>query len=145
MNKWDQRFLDLATLVGSWSKDATKVGAVIVAPNRSVVSVGFNGFPMGCDDAPEIYADRPRKLLRVVHAERNALIFACRPVTGCTLYTVPFAPCCQCAALFVQAGIKRVVAPVCPPAIAARWADDLKEAALLFAEAGVKLSIVETQ
>ena len=35
LKKWHMRFLEMAELVGSWSKDpSTKVGAVIVDDNR---------------------------------------------------------------------------------------------------------------
>ena len=133
----------MAALVASWSKDtSTQVGAVIVDADRRIVSVGFNGFPRGCDDSPELYADRERKYRRVVHAERNALLFACRSIKGCTLYTTPFPPCAPCAAMFVQAGIARVVAPSPSPGLAERWGAELAEAASLFAEAGVQLDIV---
>ena len=44
--KWDNRFLVLAKLIGSWSKDpSTKVGAVIVDEDNKIVSLGYNGFP----------------------------------------------------------------------------------------------------
>lgn len=143
MTKWDQRFLDLAKLVGSWSHDpSTKVGAVIADPDRRVVSVGYNGFPRGCDDSPELYADRARKYKRIIHAERNALLFACRPVHGCTVYTTPFPPCAACAAMLIQAGITRVVAPEPPGDIFGRWHEELAEAGALFAEAGVSVELV---
>ena len=43
--KWDRRFMDMARLVASWSKDpSSQVGAVITR-GKFVISVGFNGFP----------------------------------------------------------------------------------------------------
>ena len=44
--KWDDRFIELANFVASWSKDpSTQVGAVIANSNtKRVVSMGFNGF-----------------------------------------------------------------------------------------------------
>lgn len=138
-DKWDRRLLSLAAFVGGWSKDpSTRVGAV-VADGRRVVAVGFNGFPAGCDDAEHLYADRERKLRRVVHAEVNAVLSAGRPVRGLTVYTHPLPPCCRCAGLLIQAGIARVVAPAPPPALAERWGEELAEARRLFAEAGVIL------
>ena len=48
---WDNRFLDMAKLVSTWSKDpSTRVGAVIVDPSNRLVSVGYNGFPKGVTD-----------------------------------------------------------------------------------------------
>lgn len=139
MNKWDSRFLELANLVGSWSRDpSTKVGAVIVDQDRRVVSVGFNGFPKGMDDSPERYVDREFKYAHIIHAERNALLFASRDVRGCTVYTTPFMPCSQCAVLLVQAGIKRVVSLNVGNE---RWAKDFERTQQLFAETGVTLEL----
>lgn len=62
-DKWDRRFLELATLVASWSKDpSTKTGAVIIGPDRSVISTGFNGFPREMPDDPKLYEDREKKI-----------------------------------------------------------------------------------
>lgn len=142
-DKWDSRFLDLARHVSTWSRDpSTKVGAVIVRPDRTVASLGFNGFPRGVDDAPERYADRETKLRFVCHAEPNAILTAHERLHGCSIYTVPFPPCCECAKLIVQAGIKRVVAPSTPPEIRARWADSLDAADVMFREAGVEVEHV---
>ena len=106
---WDERFLDLASLVATWSKDpTTKVGACIVDSKRHVVSVGYNGFPRGIFDMKERYEDRPTKYLFVCHAERNALDNAHCDVTGCTLYCTLF-PCNECAKSIIQRGIKEVV------------------------------------
>ena len=43
--EWDYRFLDMASLISTWSKDpSTKVGAVVVDDDRRIVSLGYNGF-----------------------------------------------------------------------------------------------------
>ena len=107
--KWDLRFLEMAALVATWSKDpSTKVGACIVDSKRHVVSVGYNGFPRGVNDTEQRYKDRPLKHLHVCHAERNALDNAHCDVTGCTLYCTLF-PCNECAKSIIQRGIKEVV------------------------------------
>ena len=50
-NKWDLRFLELARHISDWSKDpSTKVGCVVVGPDREIRSTGFNGFPRGIKD-----------------------------------------------------------------------------------------------
>ena len=52
LTKWDNRFLELAKLIGSWSKDpSTQVGAVIVDNNNRILSIGFKGFPKGVEDS----------------------------------------------------------------------------------------------
>lgn len=106
MTDWNDRFFALADMVGSWSKDpSTKVGAVVVRPNRTIVSVGYNGFPRGVDDT---YTTREDKLLRTVHAEANAILTAQEPLHGYTLYVTPLHPCANCAGLIIQSGIKMV-------------------------------------
>ena len=51
MDKWQKRFFDLAQLVATWSKDpSSQVGAVIVDDKKRIVSVGFNGLPIGVAD-----------------------------------------------------------------------------------------------
>lgn len=122
MKKWDRRFLDLAALVGTWSKDpSTQVGAVIVAPTKQIVSVGFNGFPQGMEDRDEWYANREEKYSRIIHAEINALVFAGKVPEGSTLYTSPLLSCDRCVVQMLQAGIKRFVAPAPSDAALERW------------------------
>lgn len=135
--KWDRRFLELAKLVSTWSKDpSTQCGAAIVRPNNSVASVGFNGFPQGMSDADELYANREIKYSRVVHCEVNALLFAREPVNGYTLYTT--GPCCdRCAVQMIQAGITRFVAYTAPDMIA-RWGEAFKKTFSYYDEAAVK-------
>jgi dCMP deaminase len=143
-NKWDVRFMELAELVASWSKDpSTQCGAVIVDQERRVVSVGFNGFPRGTDDNPDMYVDRKIKYLRVQHAERNAILFARRgDLTGCTLYVWPMPPCAQCAGAIIQAGIFRVVTVEPTGEQMMRWNEDLWQTAEMFKEAGVTMEYI---
>jgi len=108
--KWDLRFLEMAKLVSTWSKDpSTKVGSVIASEKR-VVSIGFNGFPTSMNDAEDLYNIREEKYSRIIHAEMNALLFSKESVQGCTLYTWPFLSCDRCFVHMVQAGITRFVA-----------------------------------
>ena len=137
--KWDLRFIELAKLVGSWSKDpSTQVGAVIVDENNRIVSVGYNGFPQGIMDNERLQ-DRDTKYKIVVHGEVNAILFANKSVAGCTLYTIPFEPCPRCTGLIIQSGIKRVVAP---KNTNDRWEDEFKITRQLFKEAKIKLDYV---
>jgi len=137
--KWDNRFLELAKLVGSWSKDpSTQVGAVIVDSNNRIVSIGFNGLPQGVVDSEERLVDREAKYHIIVHAEANALMFANKSVEGCTLYTWPFQPCSRCAGLIIQSGINRVVSVVHSEE---RWKKNFSIAYDLLNEAGVKVSL----
>ena len=120
--KWDPRFLQMAELVASWSKDpSTKTGAIIVRPDKTVLSVGFNGFPKKMQDDPKDYENREIKYSKIVHCEMNALIHAKGSVEGCTLYTWPFASCDRCAVHMIQAGISRFVFPSLPKKLVKRW------------------------
>ena len=141
--KWDGRFMEMAHLTASWSKDpSTKVGCVIVDTMRTVVALGYNGFPRGVDDSPERYADREQKYPRVVHSELNAILNANGPVRGCVLYCT-FPPCCECAKAIIQSGINRVVIPLkMEEEEEARWTDSVGVAFGMFEEAGIQVSAV---
>jgi dCMP deaminase len=142
--QWDCHFLGLASYMSRMSKDpSTKVGAVIARKDKTVASVGFNGFAAGMNDAPELYANRDEKYSRIVHGEINAILNAHGPVRGMTLYTTPFAPCERCAVMVIQAGIKRVVSIAPSPELIERWGDALARASGYFAEAGIKLDLLE--
>jgi dCMP deaminase len=133
--KWTERFINLAAEVGSWSKDpSSQVGAVIIRPDRSVASVGFNGLPRGVSDDPARLADRDQKLLYTVHAELNAILAAREPLIGYSIVVYPFQPCSGCAAAIIQAGITEVICPEVPDA--SRWADSFHAARTMFRESG---------
>lgn len=139
--KWSLRFLRLAEFVSQWSKDpSTKVGAVIVEGRNNIVSIGYNGFAQRMKDDPELYADRETKYSRVVHGEINAMIFARRPVVGCTLYTWPFLPCDRCAVQVIQAGITEVIAPLPSPDALTRWGTAFDKTRAYFREAEVRVT-----
>ena len=139
MTDWDERFLQLAQHIAQWSKDpSTKVGAVIVRPNRTIASVGYNGFPRGVND-DERLNDRPYKYAMTVHAEANAILSANERLDGCTLYVTPLSPCSSCASILIQSGIKRVVAYM--PYQPEHWADSFAIARTMLDEAGVHWEI----
>ena len=143
-NKWDRRFLELAKLVSTWSKDpSTQTGAVIVDKNNKVISVGFNGFPSQMNDDPALYANREEKYSRIVHCEMNALLFAQRDVTGCTLYTYPFISCDRCMVHMLQSGITRFVAPAPTEEQLTRWAASFERTKRYANECNVDLVEVE--
>lgn len=138
--KWDRRMLGLAAFVAAWSKDpSTQTGAVVCSPDYSVVSVGYNGLPRGVVDTPERLVDRDVKLQMTVHCEVNAVLSAHRDLRGYQLFTWPFMSCARCAAVMIQAGIRRCVAPVISPALAERWGAECALARQMYREAGVVL------
>lgn len=111
---WDEFFIGMAKYVATKSKDpSTKCGVVIVGEDNTVLGIGYNGFPRGVDDNPELYADRSIKYQRVVHAEANAIANCARlgiRMKGATMYTSFGSRCCnECAQLIIQAGIVAVI------------------------------------
>ena len=112
--KWDRRFLDLASHISGWSKDpSTKVGCVVVGEDREIRSTGFNGFPRGIEDSMERLDDRELKYPLTCHAEENAIMHAARigiSLKDCTAY-VTWPPCTRCARSLIQAGVVEVVYP----------------------------------
>jgi len=142
--RWHKRFLDMAKLISTWSKDpSTKCGAVIVDPQKRVISMGFNGFPAGTNDDSDLYQNREQKYKRIIHAEKNAILFAKQDLTGCSIYVWPMLPCTQCAAAIIQSGIKKVIIPeISERNKVDRWGEDFKETQKLLGEAVVGLLVI---
>jgi len=139
--KWDKRFLDLATHISTWSKDpSTKVGCVVVGEDREIRSTGFNGFPRGIEDDEERLADREQKYPLICHAEENAIMHAARTgvsLKGNTAY-VTWPPCTGCSRSLIQAGIVEVVYPA-DIEIPERWEKDFAMSVAMMEEAGIKV------
>ncbi len=137
--KWDRRFLLLAQHISDWSKDpSTKVGCVVVGPDREIRSTGFNGFPRGIEDRRERLENREMKYPLICHAEENAIMHAARigvSLRDCIAY-VTWPPCTRCARSLVQAGVKEVVYPG-SLSIPDRWKDDFEMSMSMLEEAGV--------
>lgn len=142
LEKWDERFLELAQTVGAWSKEPRKrVGAVIVRDDRTVASMGYNGFPRGIDDKEEWLGDRKFKNHLAVHAETNAIISAKTSVENCTIYISKLYPCSQCAGMIIQSGIKRVVAYCVESSV--DWMESAAFSKIMFKEANVEYVCVD--
>jgi len=139
-DKWQARFIDLAKEIASWSKDSgTQVGSVIVRPDRTICSVGFNGFPRGVKDSQEAIENRDAKLLRTIHAELNAILSSKESLVGYSLFVWPFQPCANCAAAIIQSGITEVYCPYNDHLAHERWSESFRAALQMFDEAGVRL------
>ena len=130
VTKWDKRFMEVAVLVSSWSKDPdNQVGAVLTTPDNRIISTGFNGLPKNI----EAYTPNS-KLAKTIHAEVNCIIQASSLPVGCTIYVTRF-PCSQCAALIVQTGISRVVCHDMEPG--STWYPSMIVATELLSEANI--------
>lgn len=142
---WDTYFFRMAMLVSQKSKDpSTKVGCVIIGPDREVRATGFNGLPRGVADKPERYADRDFKYPMIVHAETNAVFHAARigvSLKDCVAYTLR-PPCSRCAGALIQAGVVHVMTlePPLEWTTSPEWGQDMTIAQLMLEEAKVQLS-----
>ena len=111
---WDEYFMGLAILSSQRSKDPnTQVGACIVNDENKIVSVGYNGAPIGYDDDKDMTWEREgdflgTKYAYVCHSELNAILNSNTSVKGCKLYVTLF-PCNECAKVIIQSGIKEFV------------------------------------
>jgi dCMP deaminase len=138
--EWDEYLLGFAEHAAKKSKDSTRVGAVLVGPNREVRLTGFNGPPIGVRETDE-RRERPTKYLFASHAEQNVLAFAARAgiqADGCSLY-VTHPPCAACSRTIIQAGIKCVAIGKGLLSFAGGWEADILASREMFAEAGVKV------
>lgn len=136
--------MNMAHDVAKWSKDpSTQVGCVI-ARDKFVVSVGFNGFPKNTYDLEETYNDKEEKYRRTLHAELNAVLSAKQDLSECSAFVT--APCCsQCAAVFVQAGLKAVYMEIPSKDFAHRWKESIVSAINLFREASVYVHFIRNE
>lgn len=136
MNKWDKRFLQLAILVSSWSKDpSTQVGAIAVNKKRRIVSTGYNGFPVGVPDDGRLH-DREIKYELIIHAEMNVILNAVDSLEDTTLYTYPIPPCLRCATMVIQSGVTRIVTVSLDDDLVPRWKEQRDKAKDLYITSG---------
>lgn len=111
---WDEYFMGVAILSGMRSKDPnTQVGCCIVSQENKILSMGYNGLPIGCsdDDFPWEREGDPleTKYLFTAHSELNAILnYGGGSLRGAKLYVSLF-PCNECAKAIIQSGIKEVI------------------------------------
>ena len=124
MSNWDKRFLEMARLVSTWSKDpSSQFGSVIVDNDKRIVSVGFNGFAKGFDDSEERLKDRQFKYRHVLHSEENCILNARQDIKGLTIY-VTGVPCSLCMSRIAQSGLTKVVCYKPTEDYLSRWSVD---------------------
>lgn len=110
---WDEYFMGIALLSAERSKDSnTQVGACIVDENNKILSLGYNGMPIGCNDDDMPWGREGdvinTKYMYVCHAELNAILNSKISLHGATLYVTLF-PCNECAKAIIQSGIREIV------------------------------------
>ena len=112
---WDEYFMGVAMLSGMRSKDPnTQVGCCIVSQDNKILSMGYNGLPIGCSDdefpwAREGEDPLDTKYVYTTHSELNAILnYSGGSLAGAKLYVSLF-PCNECAKAIIQSGIKEVI------------------------------------
>ena len=113
---WDEYFMGIALLTAQRSKDnSSQVGACIVSRENKILSLGYNGMPIGCldDEMPWGREGTPleTKYMYVCHAELNAILnhaSGTGSLRGARVYTTLF-PCNECAKAMIQSGIREVI------------------------------------
>jgi dCMP deaminase len=88
----------------------TKHGCVVVANDRTILSIGYNGPPRGCVDA-NVPLTSTEKYDWIVHSESAAIINAARRgihLLGSTFY-VTGPPCHLCMREIINCGAERVI------------------------------------
>lgn len=112
--KWDEYFMGIALLSTERSKDpSTSVGSCIVSDDNKILSVGYNGMPIGCSDDEYPWEREGNQLdtkyFYVCHAELNAILnYTGTHMKGAKIYTTLF-PCNECTKAIIQKGITEVI------------------------------------
>lgn len=142
MDKWHNRYLELARTISTWSKDPSRqIGAVAIGAKGQVLSQGYNGFPRGVFDTAERYNNREEKYKYVVHAEMNVIYNASYSgvsLNGADLYVYGLPVCSECAKGIIQVGIQRVFVATPATETPERWVESWARTTSMFEEAGVQ-------
>ena len=145
--QWDERYIELAKQISTWSKDPSrKIGAVAVGSKGQILSQGYNGFPRGILDLPERYDNREVKYKHVVHAEMNVIYnatFNGVSLDGSSLFVYGLPVCNECAKGIIQVGIKRVVIYT-DQEVPAIWTDAFSLTWDMFKEAKVNCEWIQS-
>lgn len=111
---WDTYFMGIAMLSALRSKDPnTGVGACIVSRDNKILSLGYNGMPLGISDDDYPWEREgsflDTKYPYVCHAELNALLnYTGSQLRGAKVYVTLF-PCNECTKALIQSGISEVI------------------------------------
>jgi len=121
-----------------------KVGCLIVKEKR-ILATGYNGAPTGLSHCEEVGCLRSKlkipsgqrhELCRGLHAEQNAIIQSAYhgvSIKNSVIY-VTCHPCCVCAKMIINAGIKEII-------IKEGYPDELSSE--FFKEANIKVRNIE--
>lgn len=135
----------LSCIVASWSKDpSTQCGASLVRPDKTLSSVGYNGFPRYITDDRELYEDRSAKYPRTIHSEWNAIRSSRdHSLEGYSVYAWPMSPCNMCSAALIQKKIRRVVYMRPTPEKLSRWGKKFDFALDMLRQKNISVEMME--
>lgn len=123
--------MSLAFVASQRSIDpSTKHGCVIIASDRKILSIGYNGPPRGADET-RVPLTRPEKYHFMAHAEANAIDNCNDDLKGSIVY-VTGVPCSACLLRLIQRGVGMIVYGLVGSNCCDQ-ADALKSAQLLYA------------
>lgn len=141
IHKWDRRFLEVAQLVSTWSKDpSTKVGALAVNVERRMLAQGYNGFPAKIKDEDYLMREREVKYKLTIHAEDNIIFNACNhgiDLTLSTVYIFGMYPCPDCVKHLSQVRIARIVFQLGPSQNSDEWKHKFEDSRNLMRRLGI--------
>jgi len=107
---WNLYFMTLAIIVSQKSLDPdTKHGTVITSQDNTILSMGYNGPPRGCDDT-EVPLSRPAKYKWLIHSETAAIINAAREGVCLknSIFYITGHPCETCIGEIINVGPKKI-------------------------------------
>lgn len=136
--KWCKRFMSMAKLVSTWSKDKHQVGAIIVDPDKRIIGLGYNGFAKHIQDTPTRLSDKELKRALMIHAEENAILNTYENDTkDGVIFIYGYPPCLHCTNILIQAGIKKIYF-YSPEDISEFWKTNLEFAKTIALEADLQ-------
>lgn len=144
--------IPMVRAVQSRSKDVnTKVGALIIDEDYTVLSNGYNGLPRKVDESvlARHWRLNEEKYYWYEHAERNALYNAIRThsdIRGGHMIVTSDIPCCDCARGIIQAMQKSVILLSRSPdstGLRAKWDEHGKRSLQMFEEVGIDLVYID--
>lgn len=106
---WDEAFIALSKLVALRSKNRLhQAGSCIVDGKNRIMSLGYNGLPLGCSDKdfPSVRSESlyDSQESYMIPSAINAILIAKRNLEGCTLYTTDF-PSPEETKMIIQNGL----------------------------------------
>ena len=83
---------------------------MVVAADKTILSIGYNSPPRGCDDK-NVPQTRPEKYLWFLHAEEAAIINAAKSgiCLKDSIFYITGSPCARCVRKIINVGGKKII------------------------------------